>query len=190
METKVSQNQKEKRDESNTGMQTSTDDVISGPGSWSPLTFLRGDMSATGQDPAPGETSLGRGRPHEQRDSQGEHITCPWVGPVSLGSLNVLSWRSNSKVQIPEPDGGSGKLAGSKVATTVTGSLHSEQSQEQEWLLNLSHDGQALPHSPTYLPQPLPSHNGGLKRSNAKDMDLQSGDLAGVALLSLSHMWC
>lgn len=61
METKVSKNQKEKRDESKTGMQRSTDDVISGPGGWSPLTFLRGHMRATGQDSAPGETRLGRG---------------------------------------------------------------------------------------------------------------------------------
>lgn len=50
----------------------------------------------------------------QHRDSWGERRACPWVGPVSLGSLNGLSRRSNSKVQIPEPGRGSGKLTGSK----------------------------------------------------------------------------
>lgn len=84
-----------------------TDDVISVPSTWSPFIFLSGDVSA------PSQGGWADGEP-QHRDSWGERRACPRVGPVSLGSLNGLSRRSNSKVQIPEPGRGSGKLTGSK----------------------------------------------------------------------------
>lgn len=37
-------------------------------------------------------------------------------------------------------------------------------------------------YSPSYFPCPLPSHNEGLRKSKAKDVDLELGDLAGVPI--------
>lgn len=42
----------------------------------------------------------------------------------------------------------------------------------------------------TLLSSPSPFSRWGLRRSNAKDMDLESGDLAWVPMLLLPYMWC
>ena len=91
----------------------SSQHLAPGGGAEEPIYFTQSGC-ATGQGPGPGWERGWAAGEHEHWDNWGTRLACPRVGPVSLHSHNRLSWRSNSKVKIPEPGRGSGNLTGSK----------------------------------------------------------------------------
>lgn len=83
-----------------------TDDVISGPGTWSPFISLSGDVSVTGQGPGLGKDKAGQ-RASVSTETTGESDSHalgwgpdPWAAAVGFPGGQT----GQTKVQIPEPE--------------------------------------------------------------------------------------
>lgn len=105
-----------------------------------PFILLSGDLSTTSQGPGPGAW-LGRWQAWGERQL-GRAARCsrvelyPQLGEAGFPGGQTARSKFQAEAQGKNLDRRLGYI---KVRITVTGSQQWEQSQEQEWLLNLSH---------------------------------------------------